>query len=441
MEKFIIRGGKKLKGKVTVSGAKNVAIKALVAALLTNEKVVIENVPLILDFFSTLNIISKIGGKVSINDHTVSVTLDKIRSTQIPLDMGAKSRASSMFMVPLLVREGIALIPNPGGCRIGARPIDRHIDGLKKMGASVYYNSSDGFFHAKAAGLKATTYRFEKNTHTGTETLILAATIASGRTVLENASEEPEVDDLIALLNLMGSRIQRVSERTIVIDGVDKLHGATYKIMPDRNEAVTFAAAGIFTGGDVTVEGADDTVLSAFLTKLSQAGAGWEKVSGGMRFYTKDKLKKTDVVTGPHPSFMTDWQGPWTILMTQAKGVSTIHETVYENRFSYTSELAKMGAKIKLYNPHVLHPKQFYNFNWEDNKPEYFHGARIIGPTRLHNAVLTMTDIRAGATLVLAALAARGQSVVFGVEHLDRGYEKFDEGLKSLGADIQRVKV
>lgn len=440
MEKFIVHGAKKLRGTVSVSGSKNVALKTLVAAVLTGDEVTIKNIPLISDFFSMVTIIKELGGVVHMNDHVIKIKMGDIKRAKIPLEMGAKSRTSSMFLAPLLLRKGRAIIPNPGGCRIGARPIDRHIEGLRKMGASISYASSDGFFHAKTEGLRGTTYRFEKNTHTGTETLLLAATVAKGRTVLENASVEPEVNNLIGLLNLMGARIERVVARTIVIDGVKRLHGANFTIMPDRNEIVTFAVAGIFTGGDVTVKGADHRALSSFLTKLTEAGGIWEKVEGGIRFCAREKLQKTDVVTAPHPGFMTDWQGPWTVLMTAAKGESSVHETVYENRFSYADDLKKMGAKITLYNPKVASPKSFYNFNWADNKPDFYHAVKIEGPTSLHNAVLTITDIRAGATLVLAALGAKGESVIYGVEHIDRGYENFEGRLKALGADIKRVK-
>lgn len=447
MDKFIVKGGEKLNGEVSVSGAKNVALKALVAACLTEEEVLIENIPLISDFLVMAEIIKDLGGKVEITNHRVKIRVGEFKKHKIPLKTAGEIRTSSMFLAPLLARTGQALIPNPGGCRIGARPIDRIIKGLKKMKADISYNSADGYFHAKApfdgaktVGLEGINYRFEKNTHTGTETLILAAVLARGRTILENAAQEPEVDELIDLLNKMGAQIKRKGARTIVIDGVSKLHGAKFTIGPDRNEIVTFAVAGILTGGDVFIPGAEKRKLAAFLEKLDLAGAGIEEKENGIRFFNKGSLRPTEVVTSFYPGFMTDWQGPWAVLMTKAAGVSTIHETIYENRFSHAPELLKMGVKIKLFNPKVTNPNNFYNFNWSDNKPEYKHAVKIFGPTQLHNAVVTISDLRAGATLVLAALAARGESIIFGVEHLDRGYEDFEKRLRGIGANIKRVK-
>lgn len=440
MEKFIVNGERRLKGEVTVSGAKNVALKALVAACLTDEEVIIENVPLISDFLIMTDIIKGLGGNTTISDHKISIRVKRLENTKIPLDKAAQIRTSSMFLAPLLARAGWALIPNPGGCRIGARPIDRTIEGLKKMGVKIVYNSADGYFHTKTKGLKGIRYLFKKNTHTGTETLLLAAVLAEGKTILENAAQEPEIDELIVLLNQMGAEVHRASTRTIVINGVKKLHGTKFIIRPDRNEIVTFAIAAIITGGDVFIKKAKKRGLLEFLEELERAGGGFEIKKDGIRFFAKKALQPTNIVTSFYPGFMTDWQGPWAVLMTKANGISTIHETVYENRFNYVKELAKMGARIKLFNPNVQNPEEFYNFNLNDDRKEYKHGAKIYGPVDLHNAALTVSDLRAGATLVLAALAATGQSVIFGVEHLDRGYEKFDERLKALGADIKRIK-
>ncbi|MCL5746746.1 MAG: UDP-N-acetylglucosamine 1-carboxyvinyltransferase [Patescibacteria group bacterium] len=444
MEKLIVTGGKKLRGTVRVSGAKNVALKALVAACLTDEAVIINNVPLISDLFVNIEIIKELGGEVKITDHTVSVCLKQIKTNKILLETAARIRTSSMFLVPLLSRTGKAIVPNPGGCRIGARPIDRTIKGLRKMGASIVYNSSDGYFYSKfnkssVQRLKGMEYSFEKNTHTGTETLILAGVLALGKTVLKNAAEEPEVDELIKLLNQMGAKITRVNPREIVIEGVEKLHGTTFSIGPDRNEIVTFGVAAVLTGGDITVENADIPYLSDFINMLEKAGGGVEYKDQTIRFYAKKAIYPTDIATSSYPGFMTDWQAPWAILMTQAKGKSTIHETVYENRFGYVSELRKMGAHIDFFNPIVKNPRKFYNFNLEDNKIDYFHAVKIFGPSNLHNAVIEISDLRAGATLVLGALCASGTSIIFGVEHLDRGYENFDKRLNKLGAQIERV--
>lgn len=439
MEKFIVNGGKKLKGTIPVSGAKNVALKALVAACLTNEKVVIENIPLISDFFVMSEIIEELGGEVIIRDHQASIQIKKIVKDKISLEKAAEVRTSLMFLAPLLVREGRALIPNPGGCRIGARPIDRVVAGLRQMDAVVDYDSKDGYFHAKTEGLKGVRYRFDKNTHTGTETLILVATKAEGRTILENAACEPEVDELIDFLNSMGADIKRVESRTIVINGVKNLHGSQFRIKPDRNEIATLAMAALITEGDITVRETKKENLTAFLDYLEKAGGGFEEQKDGLRFYYKNSVRPTHVTTAPYPGFMTDWQGPWAVLMTKAEGISIIHEAVYENRFAYIEELKKMGANILPFNPKMDDPKSFYNFNLEDDKDEYFHAIKIYGPTTLHNGIVTIFDLRAGATLVLAAIAAKGESVIFGVEHLDRGYEKLDQRLNSLGADIKRV--
>lgn len=441
MKKYIVTGGKELSGEVFVSGSKNVVLKVLIAACLTEHEVEIRNVPLISDFFVMLELIKEIGGIVHLSGHTVRIQVPEIKTIKLPLEIGAKIRTSSMFLAPLLARSGEALIPNPGGCRIGARPIDRHIEGLEKMGAKITYMRADGYFHAKTQGLKGITYRFSKNSHTGTETLIIAAVKAKGVTVLENAAQEPEVDDLIAFLNAMGARIKRHDPRTIVIEGVEKLHSATYEIMPDRNEVVTFAICSALTGGKIKVKNADLSSLGTFLDEFKKAGGAWESDDSSVRFYLKNEVKPVSVTTGPHPGFMTDWQGNWAILMTQAQGMSIIHETVYENRFSYIEELQKMGAKISFFQPKVKNPEEVYNFNYSmDKKDEYKQAVKIKGKTPFHNAVLNIADLRAGATLVLASLIAKGESVIYGIEHLERGYEAFDSRLASLGAQIESVE-
>ncbi len=345
-----------------------------------------------------------------------------------------------MLMAPLLARTNEAIIPNPGGCRLGARPIDRHIEGLKQMQAKIIYHSEDGYFHAKTDGLQGTTYRFDKNTHTGTETLIIAAAMAKGITILQNAALEPEIDDLIALLNAMGAKITRSAHREITIEGVEKLHGAEFTISPDRNEIVTFAIGAILTKGDVFISHVKVPDLKEFLEKLEEAGGGYEEKDGGMRFFYKGDLKPTNITTTVYPGFMTDWQAPWAVLMTQANGTTIIHETVFENKLGYANELKKMGAEITFFNPEIENKQEVYNFNLADDKPEYYHAISISGPTPLHDAVVTMADIRAGATVVLAALAAKGETIISGVEKLDRGYENFETRLASLGANIKRIQ-
>ncbi len=443
MEKFIVAGGGKLSGEITVSGAKNVALKALVASCLTDEIVTIENIPLISDFFVMVDIVKELGGSVSLNDHTATVQIKQFKTNEVSLEKAAQIRTSSMFLSPLLLRTGSAIIPNPGGCRIGARPIDRTIMGLEKMGADISYDSKDGYFHASISKsqkrLHGTEYAFEKNTHTGTETLLIASVLAKGQSVLKNVAVEPEVDELISLLNAMGAHIKRVEPRTLVIDGVEKMHGTTFRVGPDRNEIVTFAVAAIITGGNVLIKEANNASLEYFLDMLKKAGGGYGVVEEGIRFFDTGNLQATDVTTSIHPGFMTDWQGPWAVLMAKANGISIIHETVFENRFGYVNGLKKMGAHIELFNPEVKNPEKLYNFNISDVEKDAYHAARISGPTNLHNAAVYISDLRAGATLVLGALAAVGKSVVFGVEYLDRGYEDFEKRLQGLGADIKRV--
>jgi UDP-N-acetylglucosamine 1-carboxyvinyltransferase len=416
VDKFIVNGGKKLSGETSVSGSKNVALKALVAACLTDGEVVIDNIPLISDLFIMTDIIEDLGGSIDAHNHTIKIKAEKFSSTKIGLERAAEVRTSAMFMAPLLAREKEAIIPNPGGCRIGARPIDRTIDGLTQMGVKVEYKSSDGFFHMSAPnGLVGTEYTFKKSTHTGTETLIMAAVLAKGKTILRNAAREPEINELIDLLVSMGAKIKKLDDRTIEI-----------------------AIAALITKGDIFIHDAQNSDLTGFIEKMEEIGAGIEKRDNGIRFYYKGQIKATDVETWTYPGFMTDWQAPWAVLMTQADGESLIHERVYESRFSYVPQLEKMGAEIELFNPPVDNPEEYYNFNIEDDKENNKHAARIKGPVSLHNGVVTITDLRAGATLVLAALAAEGESVILEVHHLDRGYEKFEDRLNSLGADIVR---
>jgi UDP-N-acetylglucosamine 1-carboxyvinyltransferase len=479
MDKIVITGGNKLQGTTRVSGAKNVALKAAVAACLTDEQVTIHNVPLLSDFRIMMDIIKDFGGTVKLNDHTVVITLKKFKSSKIALEEAALTRTASMFIAPLLARNSYAIIPNPGGCRIGARPIDRTIEGLKQMGADIDYFSEDGFFHASTHGdqigsrpmdrtikglekmgadidyddnqrtyhavsdesgrLKGVNYHFDKNTHTGTETLIIAATLADGTTVLENAAQEPEIDELIDMLNSMGAKVKRVKPRTIEIIGVKKLHGTEFTIGADRNEIVTFAIGAIATQGVIFIEGAREKGLEEFLTELDAVGGGYEIKNDGIRFFYKDQLKPTDVTTTPYPGFMTDWQAPWAILMTQANGKSVVHETVFESRFGYVKQLQKMGAKIEMFNPKVENPEKIYNFNISDEKEGSFHAITITGPAKLHDASVEISDLRAGATLAIAALVAEGTTSITGIEKLDRGYEAFEKRLTNLGAKVKRI--
>lgn len=442
MEKFIITGGNPLFGEVAVGGAKNVALKILIASLLTDEEIVIHNVPHLKDVASLVEVLKSLGVHASLDQHTVRVRDGHIRKhPTVPLDVGARLRTSSMVLGPLLARYQEANVPNPGGCRLGARPIDRHIEGLRAMGASIIYDSDDGYFHATAKRLHGANVVFAKNTHTGTETILLAAVLAYGQTIIENAAEEVEVDDLITCLNLMGAKVKKTTPRTIVVDGVQKLHGVEYTIMPDRNEEVTFAIAAAITKGDIMVSHSQLHYMDSFLSEFEKAGGKYEKIDKThTRYFRTGDIHPTHIGTLPYPGFMTDWQAPWAVLMTQAEGVSTIHETVFESRFSYVSELAKMGAVIDFYDPPVKDPQAFYNFNWEDRKEGYHQGISIQGPTKLHNAVMNVDDIRAGASLILASLSTEGESYLHGAELIDRGYEHIEDKLTSLGAHIQRIK-
>lgn len=439
IRKYYINGKKALSGEVVISGSKNVATKAVIAACLTNETVILHNVPQISDIAALLEVIELIGGVVERDGGTVKITVEEIKNNKISLAEGAKVRTSSMFLPPLLARCKKAVVPNPQGCRLGARPIERHIEGLEKMGVDIEYKSEDGYYHASTNGLKGTTYKFEKNTHTGTETLILAAVLAQGTTIIENAAEEHEIDDLIALLNKMGADIKRSEKRTIVVRGVESLHGAEHEIVSDSNELVTFAVLSMLSGGNIWMRNYNLENVAFFLDKVRECGGDCEEKDGLVRFYVKEELLASDITTDKEPGFKTDWQGPWAILMTSAKGLSTIHETIYENRFGYVAELNKMGAKIEFFDPKVEDPNNVYNFNYDPTQ-NYNQAIRIPGPTKLHNAILNVTDLRAGATVVMAALIADGQSIVIGTEHIDRGYENFAKRLASLGADIQETE-
>ncbi len=439
IKKYLINGNNKLEGVIRLSGSKNVATKAVIAACLTAEPVTLKNVPEISDIKALLEVIESIGGEVLREDGQVTITVKEIKKSKISLVEGARVRTSSMFLGPLLARSKNAIVPNPEGCRLGARSIERHVEGLERMGALIEYKSEDGYYHATTEGLVGTTYRFEKNTHTGTETLILAAVLAEGTTIIENAAEEHEIDDLIMLLNNMGSKIERFGKRSIRIEGVDSLHGTTHEIVSDSNELVTFAVLSMITGGKVILTNCNLSNVGVFLEEVKKCGGRYAEEDGGVRFYIENQLQSSNVVTSPEPGFKTDWQGPWAILMTQAQGESTIHETIYENRFGYVSELKKMGANIQFFDPEVENPNEVYNFNY-DSDMSYKQAIKIEGPSALHNAVLDVSDLRAGATVVMGALIANNQSIVYGVEHIERGYERFVARLNSLGADIEELE-
>ena len=439
MAKFIIKGGQPLKGTVRIGGAKNASFKLMIASLLASGESKLLNISKIGDVEITKEIIKDLGAKVhSPGERTVFINPDSLKTPKIPKDFGYQSRASIMFAGPLLARFGRAYLPFPGGDQVGRRPVERHLEGLKRLGAKVDFNN--GFIQLSCKKLKGAKYRFVKNTHTGTETMIMAAVKAQGETLLENAAQEPEIDDLINYLNKMGAKVKRLANRRIKIQGVQDLKGKIYRPMPDRNEAVSYACAALGTKGDIIIENARKEHLSAFLEKVEEAGGKFEVGNYGLRFWYEKPLRATDITTKPHPGFMTDWQPLWTTLMTQAEGESRIIETIYEYRLGFTKDLVKMGAKIELFNPKVFDPKNFYNFNLQDDKPSNFHAAKVFGPTSLQGKELVVSDIRAGATLTLAALIAQGKSIISGVEEINRGYEDLDIRLRKLGAAIKKIK-
>ena len=437
-EKIIIEGGVPLTGTIRLSGAKNAALKMIAAAILTADEVVLKNMPRISDVETMLSAVSTLGVKFDWqNEHTLSLNASEITSYKLPLDVVSKMRASFVILGPLLSRFKQAQIANPGGCRIGSRPVNRHIEALESLGAKVEY--TEGYYHIDGQNMKECELCFEKNTHTGTENIIMASVMTGGKTVINNAAAEPEIDDLINMLNQMGAQITRTEERKIEIVGVDKLHGVKYEIMPDRNEAVTFAIAAGVTGGKIFIEGIDSKHLVSFLNKASQVGLEYQVNGKGIHFWhnRNKQLQPIDLETGIHPGFMTDWQPPFALLLSQANGTSSIHETVMDNRFGFIEELSNMGFQYELFDPPVFDPSK-YNFNLDDKQGSH-HAVRIPGPQKLHAATMEMPDLRAGATLVLAALMAEGTSEIYGVHHVDRGYERLVERLEKVGAKIKRV--
>jgi len=437
MAKYIIEGGVPLKGKVTVPGAKNAGFKLMIASLLSDEISTLSNISYIRDVISVKKIIGALGAKVEFSDDKIQIS-NGIKSWEVPAELGIGSRASFMYLPVLLHRFKKGKVNLPVGDKIGERPINWFLEGLEKMGASII--KTDGLVEASAQnGLSGCNYTFPKNSHTGTEGLIIAAALASGKTKLENAAAEPEISDLITFLNKMGAKIKRVSERTIEIEGVNSLKGVVHKVMPDRNEVVTFGCIALGTKGDIEIENADPKFVEAFLEKVKEVGGGVETAEGGLRIFYKGELKSTNVETKPYPGFMTDWQSLWTALMTQANGESTVHETIFENRFGFVPNLQKMRAKVELFSPAVSDPARFYNFDWNSESAKYSHAAKIVGPTKLKGTDLEVTDIRAGATLVFAALMAEGESKLSGIEHIERGYENLEGRLSRLGARIRKV--
>lgn len=438
MDKLIIQGGTPLKGAVKLSGAKNSSYKLMIASLLCHHENRLLNLSRIADVNLVKNIIKKLGAKAySAGDRTMFINAKNLTNSVIPEELGKASRASSMFIAPLLARLKKATVPLPGGDKIGKRPLGWHFDGLKAMGATIKVENN--MLKATCKSLHGTSYTFPKNSHTGTETLIMAAVLASGTTTLKNAALEPEVDDLIEFLNKMGADIKRLPGRVIKIKGVKELKPVIHQVMPDRNEAVSYAIAGVVTKGDIIIENVNQDHLKIFLEKLKLAGVNVEIDKYGIRIYYQKNLKAVDITTKPHPGFMTDHQPLWSVLATQLNGSSNIVETIMSSRFQFAKDLISMGAKIIFFDPKPKDPETFYNFNLKDDHPTQQHGMTITGPTPLIGRDIKVTDIRAGATLALAGLAATGTSTLTGLEHIDRGYEDFAGRLLQLGAKIKRI--
>ena len=418
MDKFVIKGGRPLSGEIPTSGSKNSALPALAAALLTAEPVTLRRIPRVRDIRTMQRLLTDIGSTVDSEGETVRLETREIVSPEAPYELVKTMRASSLVLGPLTARAGRARVSLPGGCAIGARPIDLHLAGLQHLGARI--NQSHGYVEAEApqGGLRGATIHFDRITVTGTEDLMMAAALARGETMLNNAAREPEVIDLAGLLTKMGAHIDGAGTSTIRIQGVERLGGADHTIISDRIEAGTFLLAGAITRGDVTVTSCPVSHLSALLVKMRQAGAEVTEIdASSVRVRAAGSLRSVDVTTEEYPGFATDLQAQYMALMTQAAGIAIVTETIFENRFMHAQELARMGANIRLDGRRAI----------------------VAGPRELSGAGVIASDLRASASLVLAGLAAHGETVIDRVYHIDRGYERIEEKLASAGASIERV--
>lgn len=412
---LLIEGCHRLSGEVRIGGAKNAALPIMAATLLTSDECVLENVPHISDTEVMSQVLKSLGVEAERDGphRRMVVRAAAIDDCRAPADLVTKMRGSFLVMGPLLASFGQAEAPHPGGCAIGTRQVSVDVKGFRAMGAQVDEN---GYYAARAPRLEGTKITLDYPSHTGTENLLMAACLAKGVTIIENASVEPEVVDLANFLKAMGGRISGAGTGTIRVEGVEELHGTTYRIMPDRIEAGTFAMAAIITGGSVTLKGAVSQHLGALTSKLREAGAKIIEEEDRYTVTAGDRLWPVDVQTFPYPGFPTDLQAPLGALMTQAHGESAIHETMYDDRLLYVGELRKMGAQIRVEN----------------------QTAWIKGPTPLKGAPVQALDIRSGAAVILAGLAAQGLTTISNVLCIDRGYERIDERLASLGAEIKR---
>ncbi|MBX7148972.1 UDP-N-acetylglucosamine 1-carboxyvinyltransferase [bacterium] len=417
MDKIIIEGGHKLHGTVKVSGAKNAALPILTASILTRETCTFSNMPDLADINTMVKLIAQFGIKAEPGKKKVKLTAQKITSTEAPYDLVRTMRASCLVLGPMLARMGVARVSLPGGCAIGARPIDRHLKALEEMGATIKLEG--GYVEATCKKLKGARIYFDDITVTGTENIMMAATLAQGTTILENAAREPEVVDLANVLNAMGARVMGAGTDTITIEGVDELTGCDYAVMPDRIEAGTFLIGCILAGGEISVQDAVPEHLGSLLSRLSECGALYEIEKTTIHIKAPKEILPVNLNTQPYPGFATDFQAQFMAMMTRSNGVSLITENIFENRFMHVPELNRMGADIKL----------------EGNT------AIIKGVPYLTGAPVMATDLRASACLVVAGLAAQGITEIHRVYHLDRGYEHMERKFRKLGARVKRGKV
>ena len=419
MDRFKIEGGRKLEGTVQISGAKNAALPAMAAALLTPELVRLKNIPHVRDIITMAKLLAHMRCRIESPDIPPSeftIQAENVSHAEAPYELVKTMRASVLALGPLVARFGYARVSLPGGCAIGSRPIDLHIQALEKLGATI--SVDHGYVEARAKGLRGTTFRFPKITVTGTENTLTAAVLAEGETILENCALEPEIADLAALLVKMGAQIEGAGTPTIRVQGVAKVHGATHTIIPDRIEAGTFLVAGAITGGELLLTECEPQHLGALIDKLRECGVEIKcEGNGALRVRAAEKLVAADITTEEYPGFATDMQAQFMALATQAHGVSNIRETIFENRYLHASEMMRMGANITI----------------DGNL------AIVTGPTPLSGAPVTASDLRASASLVLAALVANNTTWIDRVYHIDRGYEQIETKLRSIGARIERV--
>ncbi len=431
---YLIEGGTPLQGTARISGAKNAVTKMVIATLLTSDPCTLRNVPLIGDFDLTLALCRDMGSQVQLTDHTLTISTPGIDCPIVSHEIGGLNRLAILAVGPLLHRCGEADIPMPGGDRIGLRPIDFHVSGLQSMGAEVIAKEGRYYF-SNPHGLHGATIILPFPSVMATENFLITAALAKGVTVIENAAMEPEIFDLIKLLQKMGAIIELKTDRRVVIEGVESLHGVSHTLLSDRNEAVSLAIAAYLTKGDVYLQGAQQDTLLTFLNTLSKMRLRFEIDDEGIRFIGDDCPPPAIALeTDVHPGFMTDWQQPFTILLTQADGMSVVHETIYEDRFGYTSALQGMGAHIGLYT------KCLGEIACRFREKQHVHSCVVRGPTPLHGTTLHIPDIRAGCSYILAALCAHGTSQAFGIEHIERGYEDLHLKLRGLGAKIERIE-